>query len=347
MDPLEWRRLGRTERRLGRTELRVTRLGCGAATLGDMRAPTPEAQAQETLAAAWEGGVRYFDTAPFYGYGKSEHRLGHFLRQQPRSEFRVSTKVGRVYRRPADPGAFPRGNWVGGLPFDVHIDYSRDGVLRSYEDSLQRLGLNRVDALLVHDLDPGFLGSEEAVQARLAELDGGGGFAALRELKEAAEVQAIGFGINRVGMVSRFLERFDPDFFLIAMPYTLLTQEALEEELPLCQERGLGVIIGAPFASGILAQAGGTYAYREPAPEVVEKRRRIQAVCDRFSVPLGAAALQFPLAHPCVASVIPGPNTPEQARQNLEWMRAEIPAEFWQSLVEEALVRPDAPLPVG
>lgn len=326
-------------RTVGNTNLVVTCLGMGGGTLGDMRAVIPEEQAQATIAAAWEGGIRFFDTAPFYGTGKSEHRLGHFLRTQPRDEFVLSTKVGRVYSRPTDPTSFEPGGWVGGLPFACRVDYSRSGVLRSYEDSLQRLGLNRVDALLVHDLDHGFHGSEEAVQARLGELDEGGGFAALLELRERGEISAVGVGINRCGMIPRFLERFPPDFFLVAMPYTLLSQEALEVELPLCERQGVGVVIGAPFASGILAQPTGTYAYAPPAEEVVEKKRRIASVCERYRVPLGAAALQFPFGHPLVAAVIPGPNTPEQARQNLEWMSTPIPAELWRELAAEGLLR--------
>jgi D-threo-aldose 1-dehydrogenase len=319
----------------------------GGGTLGDMREVVSAAQAEATLAAAWDSGVRYFDTAPFYGHTKSEHRFGHFLRFQPREAFVLSTKVGRIYHRPESPEAWRTGNWKGGLPFNFRLDYTRAGVLRSYEDSLQRLGTPQVDALLVHDLDAGALGGDEAVRLRLDELDRGGGFAALCELRDRGEIGAVGVGINRIGSIPLFLERFEVDFFLVAMPYTLLSQEALEQELPMCQERGSAVVIGAPFASGILATGTGegTYGYRPPAPEVAEKTRRIRAVCDRYGVPIGAAALQFPLAHPLVASVIPGPHSPAEARQNFEWMAAPVPADLWAELKAEGLLRADAPTP--
>lgn len=340
MDPLELRAIGKTD-------LRVTCLGMGGATLGDLREVLSEAQADATLAAAWEAGVRYFDTAPFYGHGKSEHRLGHVLRTLPREEFVLSTKVGRVYRRPDARRPYEPLGWAAGLPFNFDADYTRAGVVRSYEDSLMRLGLNRVDALLIHDLDLMFHKTEEGVRARLDELDAGGGFAALRELRESGEIRAIGAGINVTGMIPRFLERFDLDFFLVAMPYTLLSQEALAE-LALCHERGVGVVIGAPFASGILARdpgPGATYAYGAPTDAVVEKTRGIRAACARHQVPLGAAALQFVLAHPAVASVIPGPNSPEQARQILEWVRAPIPPDLWSELKSEGHLHPEAPTP--
>jgi D-threo-aldose 1-dehydrogenase len=341
MDPLELRPLGRTG-------LRVTRLGFGGGTLGDRTAVIPEPQSDATLAAAWEGGIRYFDTAPWYGLGKSEHRVGRFLRSRARSDFVLSTKVGRVLFRPADPAAFQPLRWKGGLPFDLRFDYTRTGIMRAFEDSLQRLGLARVDALLIHDLDSRFHGGEDRIAERLDELAAGGGFAALGALKERGEIQAIGAGINHVGMIPRFLARFDLDFFLVAMPYTLLDQGALDEELPLCAGRGVGVVIGAPFASGILASgpvAEATYRYAPAPPEMLEKTRRIQAVCGRHSVPLGAAALQFPFGHPTVAAVIPGPNTPEQARRNLDWLRHPIPADLWAELKAEGLLRADAPTP--
>jgi D-threo-aldose 1-dehydrogenase len=189
---------------------------------------------------------------------------------------------------------------------------------------------------------------EAAWLAAIAELDGRGGFAALSELKAQGEIRAIGAGINHMGMIPRFLERFPLDFFLVAVPYTLLDQEVLEEEFPLCVDRGAGVVIGAPFSSGILAtgpRPGASYAYQDATDAVLEKTRRIEAVCRRHGVPLGAAALQFPLGHPSVAAVIPGPNSPEQARQNVEWMRCHIPAALWQELKAESLIRADAPTP--
>lgn len=333
---------------IGKTGLQVTRLGFGGATLGDGRARIDEARSAATVEGAYVAGIGYFDTSPWYGNGKSEHRFGHVLRTKPRDTFVLSTKVGRVFTRPKDVARFKQIRWTHGLPFALRFDYTRDGVLRSYEDSLTRLGMNTVDALLIHDLDFGHHETEEGVNARLDELQSGGGFDALQRLKVGGEVRAIGAGINQIGMIPRFLQRFDLDFFLVAMPYTLLNQEALDAELPLCEERGASVVIGAPFASGILARGpedDPMYGYQPAETPIVDKTRRIEAVCRRHSVPLGAAALQFPFGHPAVSSIIPGPDAPDQVRANLAWMRAEIQPDFWAELKAEGLLRPDAPTP--
>jgi D-threo-aldose 1-dehydrogenase len=334
-------------RSVGRTSLRVTQLGFGTATLGDIRATVSEAQASATIEAAWAAGVGFFDTAPWYGRTKSEHRLGAVLRTKPRDSYALSTKVGRVFFRPPGAGGVDAAGWAGALPFELRFDYTRAGVLRSYEDSLQRLGIPSVDALLIHDLDAGYHG-EDGVRRYLDELDAGGGFAALSELKEHGEIAAIGAGINVTGMIPRFLERFPLDVFIVAMPYTLLNQDALEAELALCVERGASVVIGAPFASGILAigpREGATYGYRPAEGDVMARAQRIDELCQRFGVPLGAAALQFPFGHPAVVSIIPGPNAPEQVRTNLAWLRHDIPPELWASLKAERLIHPDAPTP--
>jgi D-threo-aldose 1-dehydrogenase len=335
-------------RPIGRTRLMAPRLGFGAGTLGDPFEVIPEHQADLTLETAYAAGIVYFDTAPWYGNGKSEQRVGRVLQTRPRGEFKVSTKVGRVYRRPDDVATFSQSRWLGGLPFDLRFDYSRDGVLRSYEQSLLRMGLNKVDALVVHDLDFKHHKTEEAVTARLAELDEGGGHAALMELKRRGDIDAIGVGINHLGMIPRFLARIEVDFFLVAMPYSLMDQEALDEELPLCEEKGVSVVIGAPFASGILATgatAGARYGYQPPEQPIARKAEAIRAVCERHGVPLGAAALQFPLRHPSVRMVIPGPNSPAQVRSNLAWMRTPIPGDLWAELRQQRLLRADAPVP--
>jgi D-threo-aldose 1-dehydrogenase len=325
-------------------------LGLGGVPLGDPHGPIDEARANLTIETAYSNGVTFFDTAPWYGVGRSEHRMGHVLRGKPRERFVVSTKVGRVLIRPRDvSGPAPYSQrWAGGLPFDLRFDYTRDGVLRSYEDSLQRLGMTRVDALVVHDLDLKFHQDEAGIAARLEELDRGGGFAALAELRSRGEIGAVGAGINRVGMIPRFLERFEMDFFLVAMPYTLLDQPALDDELPLCLERNVAVVIGAVFSSGILARPAAPlaqYGYQPVEAEVRERVARIDAVCRRHGVPIGAAALQFPLAHPAVSSVIPGADSAEQVRTNLQWMRIAIPPALWDALKAEKLVRRDAPTP--
>ena len=340
MDPLQ-------RRRVGKTLIEVTQLGFGGASLGDMREILPEAQASAAIEAAHASGIGYFDTSPWYGNGKSELRFGHVLRTKPRSSFVLSTKIGRVYERPADPDTYRHPGWAGGLPFEPRFDYTRAGVLRSYENSLARLGLNKVEALLIHDLDPRHQRSEAGVVRALGELDAGGGYRALADMKERGEILAIGAGVNHVGMIPRFLERFDLDFFLMAIPYTLLEQEGLDE-LQVCAERGISIVIGAPYASGILVRGpspGALYRYAPAEPEVVAKARAITAVCERHGVPLAAAALQFPLGHPSVVAVIPGPVAPEEVRLNLQFARCPIPDQLWDELKAQGLIRQDAPTP--
>jgi D-threo-aldose 1-dehydrogenase len=232
------------KRKIGRTETTITELGFGSAGLGDLFDLLSEEQAQQTLQAAWDAGIRYYDTAPFYGYGKSEHRLGHFLRQQPRNDFVVSTKVGRVLKPTRNHETFDGGFWRGGLPFDFVWDYSYDGIMRSYEDSLQRLSLSCIDLLLIHDLDFGNFPTESLLNAHLHEL-ATSGWRALDELRSTGAIKAVGAGINISGMIPRLLDVVDLDMFLVAMPYTLLDQSVLEEEFPRCAERDVGIVIGA------------------------------------------------------------------------------------------------------
>ena len=340
MDPLQ-------TAQIADTTMQVTRLGFGGGTLGDPNVVTCDHQAELTVEAAYAAGVGYFDTSPWYGNGKSEHRTGRILRNKPRDQFMLSTKVGRVYKRPADPKTFRQTRWAGGFHFDLDFDYTRDGVMRSYEQSLMRLGMTEVDALLIHDLDPRHQKSEEGVARGLEQLDGGG-YQALADMKARGEIRAIGAGVNHKGMIPRFLERFDIDFFLVAMPHTLSDQEILNDELPLCLERGASIVIGAPFASGILATGAvenALYRYQPATPEVMARISSMEAVCARHNVPLAAAALQFPFGHPAIATVIPGSNSPEQFRQINQWMRVDIPADFWAELKSEKLLAPAAPTP--
>jgi D-threo-aldose 1-dehydrogenase len=334
-------------RALGATGVRLTQLGFGGAPMGELTARLPEAEAIGTVEQAYRSGVRYFDTSPWYGLGLSEHRVGHVLRQQPRASFVLSTKVGRVLRAPDDPGAVDRGPWAGGLDFVLRFDYGHDGVMRSYEDSLMRLGLNRVDLLLIHDLDILYHKTDGGVEGRLRELDQGG-WRALEDLKSAGLIRGIGAGINEMGMIPRFLDRFPIDFFLVAMPYSLIDQEPLRDEFPRCAEAGVGLVIGAPFASGILATGaveGARYNYQPAPPEVLEKVARIERVCARHGVPLPAAALQFPLGHPSVAAVIPGTASPEEVEVSVRTMEAPIPAALWDDLGAEGLIAAAAPTP--
>ena len=339
-------------RRVARTGFQVTQLGFGGGTLGDPDEVTGNAQAEATLAAAFEAGVGYFDTAPWYGNTKSEHRVGHFLRTRPRDSYTLGTKVGRVYFRPDDVTAFSSSTgavrWRGGLSFDLRFDYTAAGIARSYEDSLQRLGINSVDALTIHDLDFKHQHNEMGVRRGFEQLDQGGGFATLKALKDRGEIHAIGAGVNHIGMIPRFLAHFDIDYFLVAMPYTLLDQSALDDELPLCQRRGVSIIVGAVFASGILATGGSKgslYGYQAADGPTIDRVNRMETVCRRHAVPLAAAALQFPLAHPQVVSIIPGVNSAYQVQQNLAHVHHPIPNDLWAELAQEGLLRRDAPTP--
>jgi D-threo-aldose 1-dehydrogenase len=337
----------RAPRPLGTTSVQLTQLGYGSSGLGELFVKVSDGQAQATLEAAWNAGVRYFDTAPYYGHGLAEHRVGDFLRGVPREEFVVSTKVGRLLRTPRDPGNPMREPWCGGLPFEHDFDYSYAGVKRSLEDSLQRLGLERVDLLLIHDLDLHHHGDDTGVAARLDELSAGG-WQALVELKAEGVIRAIGAGINSSEMMPRLLERFELDFFLVALPYTLLDQGVLDLEFPLCVERRVGVIVGAVYASGILATGavpGATYAYEPATPEMMSRVAAIERVAQRHGVSLRAAALQFPLAHPSVASVIPGAITPGEALQNATALHESVATAFWDELKSAGLLRSDAPVP--
>ncbi len=336
-------------RKLGTSDVRLPQLGFGGAPVGNLFGPVSDADATATLDTAWDAGVRFYDTSPFYGRTLSEHRIGQVLRSKPPGEAIVSTKVGRVFMPPADPREFAarQRNWPHGLHFEYRHDYTYDGVMRSYEDSLQRLGMNRVDILIIHDLDFVSLGSEPLVDAHFKEV-AAGGIKALNELKANGLIGAIGAGVNRLGTIPRFLDLMDLDFFLVASPYTLADQPVLDDEFPRCEKRGIGFVIGQVYASGILATGpipGAKYQYREATPEELVRVGRIEAVCKKYNVPLAAAALQFPLHHPLVASVIPGAFTSEQVTRNVATMQVVIPDELWRDLKRDGLLREDAPTP--
>jgi D-threo-aldose 1-dehydrogenase len=334
-------------RRVGKTALELPAFGFGSAHLGELYGKVDEADARATLDAAWDAGVRYYDTAPYYGRGLSEHRLGAYLRARPRSEFKLTTKVGRTLHRPKDPATFDRSPWIGGLNFDFTYDYTYDGVMRSYAQALQRLAIPIVDALVIHDLDKGFHGDKQAgYEKQLVDT----GIKALEELKRSGDIQAIGMGINNNEALETTATLVDLDFCLVAMPYTLLDQASLHRGMAGLQKRGVSAIIGAPFASGILVTGSGGeahYAYSKAPPEIQAKVRGIEAVCKAHGVALPAAALQFVLAHPIVASVIPGAAKASEVRQNVASVNAPIPAAFWSDLKAQKLIDPDSPVPAG
>jgi D-threo-aldose 1-dehydrogenase len=318
------------------------RLGLGCASLGNIFATYLEAEAQATFAAAWDAGVRYFDTAPWYGHGLSEHRLGTALRDWPRDQVVVSTKVGRIYD-PALRGQDVRVNWKGGLNFAVRYDYSAEGFAQSLAQSRMRLGQPVMDALIIHDLDRDYHGA--AFGGHMAALTGSG-LGYLHQLKAEGAISAVGMGMNTLKDFASIAPWIEVDFFLVAMPYTLADQSALRGPMADCVRRGIKVVIGAPFASGLLANPsapGAMYAYQPAPPEMVAKARAIEAVCARHAVPLAAAALQFPLLHPAVVSVIPGAVSAAQVVQNAANMAVPIPGEMWRDLKMQGLIDPDAP----
>ena len=326
-------------------ELEFTELGLGTAPLGNLYRAVPDDEARTLLDRAWAGGVRYFDTAPLYGLGLSERRLGALLRGKPRDDYVLSTKVGRIMRACAPEERTGIGKW-----FDVPTrrevyDYSYDGVMRSFELSLERLGVDRIDVLYVHDVDAFTHGSRAASDARIEEFMGSG-YHALTALRDEGVVKAIGGGLNEWEVCETLVERGDFDLFLLAGRYTLLEQEALETFLPLCESRGIGIVIGGPYNSGILASGpkpGAFYNY-DPAPDSIRERvRRLREICEAHGVSLVDAAFRFPLLHPCVVSVIPGGQRPAEVRSNLRAAAAAIPRTLWDDLKAQGLMRGDAP----
>jgi D-threo-aldose 1-dehydrogenase len=328
-------------RAIGRRDVTVSALGAGMAPLGSLAAGDTEASLAAAFAAMHAAGLRYFDTAPFYGTGLSEHRLGACLRGVDRREVVLSTKVGRLLVPHPAPAA--AGAWSRHYPFEVAFDYSRDGTLRSIEHSLQRLGTNAIDIVLIHDVNRRWQG--DLVEQRYREaMDGA--HRALAELREAGAIKAFGVGVNDWTILERFAADGDFDCFMLAGRYTLLDHSAIATFLPDCLRRGIAVLMAAPFNSGILATGatpGATYFYQAAEPAIAERTRRIERVCALHGVELAAAALQFPLAHPAVASVVTGMRSVREVEANLAHVRAPIPDAFWDELRHDGLIAPEAP----
>jgi len=332
--------------RLGNGGLTFTELGFGTAPLGNLYKSISDREARATLDAAWGGGVRYFDTAPLYGLGLSETRLNPFLRDKARDEYVLSTKVGRLMQPCADEHRSGTGKW-----FDVpcrreHFDYTYDGVMRSFEHSFSRLGVDRIDILYVHDLCGFTHGSKETADMRIEEFFGGRGYDAMISLRDQGVIRAIGGGINEWEICQTLAERGDFDLFLLAGRYTLLEQTALESFLPLCEKRGIGIVTGGPYNSGILAtgaKPGAFYNY-DPAPQhILDRVCAIENVCKAHGVRMLDAAFQFPLRHPAHVAVIPGGQGVNEMAGNLKAAQAEIPAALWADLKIGGLLHDDAP----
>ncbi len=322
---------------LGKTRLRVSRLGLGGGPLAGLYTDVPEDQAIATVHRALELGVNLFDTAPMYGCGKSEQRIGKALAGRKRDSFVLATKVGRTLV-PVDPEerSKPYSGYQNPWPFRPIFDFSYDAVMRSVEGSLKRLGLERLDIAHIHDPDDHF---EAAIK---------GAYPALAKLREEGVITAVSAGMNQAEMPARFAREADFDCFLIASRYTLLEYAGMDELLSLCLEKRTSIIIGAPFNSGILAtgaQPGAMFNYAAAPPEILERVRAIESVCAKHHVQLKAAALQFPFAHPAVASIIPGCRSPHEVEENFRLMSFEIPSAFWTELREENLLPAGAPIP--
>jgi D-threo-aldose 1-dehydrogenase len=332
--------MARFEKRpLGRTSLEVTVLGLGCATLGGHRVPVTREEAQAIVRAAWARGVRHIDCAPFYGYGQAERCVGDVLREMPRDEWVLSTKVGRLLRaRTQAPATEP---YRHPLPFNTAFDYTYDGVMRSFEDSLQRLGLGRIDILYAHDIGAG---QHKEAHPEVMRKFRDGGYRALEKLRREGLIRAIGIGVNEPEVLLEAMEWGDWDAFLLASRYTLLEQGPLDDLLPKCVRSGISIVVGAVHNTGILA-GRDSWNYRPAPPEITARANAIRAVCARHSVPLIAAALQFPLAHPAVSTILPGPRNVQEMEENAELLSYPIPPALWADLRNAKLLHPDAPTP--
>ena len=327
------------------------KLGFGTAPLGNMFRNIPEEEALATVDAAWEHGVRYFDTAPFYGAGMAEIRLGNALAKRRRDDYVLSSKVGRVILDELeDPATRDLGEKGGlfefGRPNKMINDYSADATLRSIEDSLQRLNTDRLDIVWVHDIAQDFYGDEWLAQFEIART---GAFRVLSRLRDEGVIKAWGLGVNRVEPCELTLDLSEaqPDAFLLAGRYTLLDHErALQRLMPAAAKAGVDIVVGGPYSSGILA-GGSHFEYQKAPPAIIARVERIKAIANRHQVSIKAAALQFSLANPAVAAVIPGASRPERIAEDAQALKAAIPAAFWQEIRQEKLVAADAPLPAA
>lgn len=304
------------KRVLGRSGVELTELGFGAGPLGGFYGPVDVDEAVRAVRIAWEEGVRYFDAAPLYGYGRAELLLGHVLRELPRDEFVLSTKVGRLLR-PLRTGENVQGLRPGGLPFRPVLDYSYDGALRSLEESLLRLGVARADIVLIHDVDAHAQGSEAAAEAAFAQAMAGA-YPALVELRRAGMVRAIGVGLNQVHWARRWIAEADLDCVMIAGRYTLLNREAEAELFPECQRRGIGVLAAGAFNGGLIAGTSRLFNYRPAPPDILNRLADLER---EHGSDLRAAAVRFVLAHPAVTSLVAGAMRAAEVRENVGALR--------------------------
>lgn len=320
---------------LGRGGLRVGRYGFGGAPIAGLFESVSDEQARECLAQAWAAGQRYFDTAPHYGAGLSERRIGAFLAEKPSNEWVLSTKVGRLIETTDSPEATSSAGFVDESGVRRVFDFSRDGIRRSFDASLARLGVDHVDIVYLHDPDDHW---QQAIDEA---------WPALAALRDEGAVRSVGAGMNQTAMLTRFVQETEMDVVLLAGRYTLLDQRGLDELLPACIERGTSVVLGGVFNSGLLANPyrNATFDYQPAAAEILDKARRIDEVCSHHGVALAAAALQFPLAHPAITTVVVGARSAGEVEENSRFIETPIPEQLWADLLTAGLLRPGTPVP--
>lgn len=330
------------KRSVGNTSLQSTTFGMGGTGIGNIYTAVTHNDAWAAMEAAWSRGVRFFDTAPFYGYGLSERRLGDFLREKPVDDYVLSTKVGRMLR--PGPRNDPEDGFESSMPFYVEYDYSYDGAMRSFEDSLQRLGLDHIHVALIHDIDVYTHGPETQPKMYATAMDGA--YQALAKLRDEGVVSAIGMGLNDSEVCEAALRDADPDCFLLAGRYTLLEQGALDSFLPLCAERNVSIFLGGVFNSGLLVDPYAdavTYNYTAAPQEIIDQARAIADICNQHDVPTAAAALQFPLGHSAISCVLSGARSAREINEIADWLSHPIPDALWSDLRAAGLLHAEAP----
>ena len=318
-------------------QLKIKNISYGTAVLGNYYEVLSNDEASQV--------INYFDTAPLYGFGLSEHRVGMNLQLKDRDSYILSTKVGRLLS-PADPKEIDRGAWKGGLNFNPYYDYSYDGTMRCIEESMHRLGISKIDILHIHDVDYFTHKEKHLVEKYFSEAIKGA-YKALEELRRNGDISAISIGINEFEMAERFLKEVDVDCVMLAGRYTLLEQNSLKTFLPLCEKNKVDILLAAPFNSGILAgnENNLNWNYAKASKELIDKVNSLKRICDNYNIPLAAAAIQFPLAHPVVKTVVTGAVNVKELEENVSYLDVKIPNDFWQELKELNLIAKESPVP--
>ena len=330
------------QRQVGKTSLYVTELGFGAASIGNLYRETSDLEARQVIEKCWDLGIRFFDTAPEYGHGLAERRLGDALRTYPSNQYVLSTKVGDVlYTQPNKTP--PENKFINKLDFFLKYDYSYDGIMRCFEDSTQRLGLSQIDLLLIHDLDPVI--HKDNFESHFKTFIESG-YKAFEELRSSDAVKAVGLGVKDADVCARAMKYGTYDCFMLERNYTLLEQPALTSFLPRCEKENVSIFIAGPFASGILATGpvkNAHFHHQEADQVMLDRVTKMKLICDEFNVPLAAAAIQFPLMHPAISSVVVGSRSAERMQQNVDFYNAVIPNELWTTLKEQKIIPMEAP----